>query len=517
MRDPIDRRAFLKWAGTGAAVVSIPVLAGCRPRASLAAAGAAASTGAHGTYFDRFEVGEAMLRRVMEKALSRGGDFAEVFLQHQITTYTGMEDGQVDRAYSTVGLGAGIRVLKGDATGFAYCEDLSERGLMSAADTASAVADGPPQARPRPLRATPIPNYYSSRVPWSDVGIDQKLPILERAERTLRRQDPRIIRSTIFVGNEESHIMLVNSEGVLVEDDQPMASLFATCVAKDGDQIETISDSISERRGIEFFRNENVDRLAHRVAERTLRCFDAVAAPAGELPVVLAPGVTGIMLHEAIGHGMEADYNRKGISIYSDMIGRRVAPKDVTILDDGTNPYARGSINVDDEGVPAQKTVLVENGILRSYMHDRISARHYGVAPTGSGRRQSFRYPPNPRMRNTYMLNGPMEPGEIIASVDKGIYAEVFTNGQVNIGAGDFTFYLRLGRLIENGKLGPVIKDVSLAGSGPKVLETVEMVGNDLKMMDGGGQCGKDGQFIPVGFGLPTCRAGAITIGGRIA
>jgi TldD protein len=229
----------------------------------------------------------------------------------------------------------------------------------------------------------------------------------------------------------------------------------------------------------------------------------------------MSPGTPAILLHEAIGHGMEADFNRKGISIYADRIGERIAPEDVTIIDDGTNERLRGSINIDDEGIASQRTVLVENGILRSYMHDHISSKHYNLESTGSGRRESFRFPPVPRMRNTYMLNGPYDPEEIIASVDKGLYAEMFSNGQVAIGAGDFTFFLKHGRLIEKGKLTHVVKDANLIGSGPKVLEHVDMVGNDMAMFSGGGNCGKDGQAVPVGFGMPTIRAGAISIGGR--
>jgi TldD protein len=243
--------------------------------------------------------------------------------------------------------------------------------------------------------------------------------------------------------------------------------------------------------------------------------FDAVSPPAGEYPVVLAPGLSGILLHEAIGHGMEADFNRKGVSVYADRIGTRIAPPHVTIVDDGTNEKMRGSINIDDEGAAAQRTVLVEGGILRSYMHDRISASHYKVDRTASGRRESFRFPPVPRMRNTYMMPGPHKRDEIIASVKKGLYAEMFTNGQVQIGAGDFTFYLKHGRLIEDGKLTRVVKDANLIGSGPKVLESIEMVADDLEMFSGAGYCGKDGQRIPVGFGLPTARAGAISVGGR--
>jgi TldD protein len=245
--------------------------------------------------------------------------------------------------------------------------------------------------------------------------------------------------------------------------------------------------------------------------------FEAVPAPVGEMPVVLAPGNSAILLHEAIGHGMEADFNRKGISIYVDRIGTRIAPRGVTIIDDGTCDRLGGTLNIDDEGEPVQRTLLVEDGILRTYLHDRISARHYGVAPTGSGRRQSFRYPPNPRMRNTYMASGTRDPREIIASVKKGIYAEHVLNGEVAIGAGDFAFYLKHGRMIENGKLTHVIKDANLIGNGPKVLEQMDMVGDDLAFHSGAGMCGKDGQGVPVGFGMPTVRAGGISVGGRNA
>jgi TldD protein len=249
---------------------------------------------------------------------------------------------------------------------------------------------------------------------------------------------------------------------------------------------------------------------------KTLVLFEAAPPPAGEYPVVLASGTSGILLHEAIGHGMEADFNRKGISVYAGKIGERIAPGFVTIVDDGTNPGERGSINVDDEGVESERTVLVENGILTSYMHDRISSAHYKVEPTGNGRRESYQYPPVPRMRNTYMTNGPHHPEEIIKSVKKGILAETFTNGQVNIGSGDFSFYLKNGYLIEDGKLTRPVKDANLIGFGPDVLEKVEMVGNDLEMSVGASTCGKDGQGVPVGMGLPTTKCGGISVGGVV-
>jgi TldD protein len=323
------------------------------------------------------------------------------------------------------------------------------------------------------------------------------------------------VKVTVFLTDQTSRILVANSTGRMVEDHQPMAVLSVRCVGEHKGKTESGGQSVSAMDGLAFFSDAVVQRVAREAADHTTLLFDAKSPPAGTLPVVLAPGVTGILLHEAIGHGMEADFNRKGTSIFANRIGKRIAPKGVTILDDGTNPRLRGSINIDDEGLEAQKTVLVEDGMLRSYMHDRISAGHYKIGGTGSGRRQSFRYPPVPRMRNTYMLNGKYQPQEIIKSVKKGLYAEMFSNGQVNIGAGDFTFYLKHGRMIENGKLTHVVKDANLIGNGPKVLETMDMVANDMELYSGAGYCGKDGQRIPVGFGLPTVRCGAISIGGR--
>ena len=524
MKKPVDRRDFLRGVGYGAAVVSLPALAsGCEtqaitsppPKAPAAPPVASAPPpAAHVTHFNAFGVDEGLLRKVLERGLAQGGTFSEVYLQHQVTHWVGMEDGAVNRAYTTVDLGAGIRVLKGDATGFAYSEDLTAEALLAAAATAAAVADGPSVARPKPLAAHKVTSRYLVDVPWTDVGIGDKVPMIQRAEAAARSRDKRINKVTVFLSDETSHILLANSDGVLVEDEQPMAVMWVTCVGEHKGKTETGSWSTSLRDGRRFFTPAALDETGRTAADHTMLLFDAVESPAGEIPVVLAPGIPGILLHEAIGHGMEADFNRKGTSIYANRIGQRIAPKGVTIIDDGGGRM-RGSINIDDEGAATQKTVLVDDGILRTYMHDRISAKHYGVAGTGSGRRQSFRFPPVPRMRNTYMVAGAMDPREIIASVDKGIYAEVFSNGQVMIGAGDFTFYLKHGRMIEKGKLGPVVKDANFIGNGPKVLENVQMVGSDLQQFSGAGYCGKDGQRVPVGFGLPTLKVGAISVGGR--
>jgi TldD protein len=294
-----------------------------------------------------------------------------------------------------------------------------------------------------------------------------------------------------------------------------MTNLWLSCVAEDKGKRESNSYNVAGREDFSFYGADRIDRVVREAVSRTTILFEAAQAPVGELPVVMAAGSSGILLHEAIGHGMEADFNRKNVSIYADKINRSIAQKFVNIVDDGTVAHARGAINVDDEGNPAGLTRLVEGGVLATYLHDAISARHYGVAPTGNGRRESYRHPPLPRMRATYMLPGPHRTAEIIGSVKRGIYCQNFTNGQVNIGAGDFTFYVKNGYLIEDGKLTRPVKDVNIIGNGPKALEQVDMVSDDLAIDEGGWTCGKDGQSVPVSQGLPTVRVASMTVGGR--
>ena len=310
-------------------------------------------------------------------------------------------------------------------------------------------------------------------------------------------------------------MLIADSEGRLVEDIQPMAQLWLSCTAEQGGKRETNGYNVAGREDMSFFSEERLARVIKNAVDRTTILFEAEPAPAGELPVVMAAGSSGILLHEAIGHGMEADFNRKNVSIYADKIGQNIAQPFVSIVDDGTIGRARGSINVDDEGNVSQKTMLVEGGKLATYLHDSISAKHYGVEPTGSGRRESYQHVPMPRMRSTYMLPGPHKKEEIIRSVKRGIYCENFSNGQVKIGAGDFTFYVKNGYLIEDGKLTKPIKDVNIIGNGPKVLEKIDMVSDDLMIDEGGWTCGKDGQSVPVSQGMPTVRVSAITVGGR--
>jgi TldD protein len=307
----------------------------------------------------------------------------------------------------------------------------------------------------------------------------------------------------------------MTSDGVKAEDVQPRTYLAATAVAEKNGKRERAGWNFGGRRDFSYFAPGLVEELAKTAVNRTLVLFDAVQPPAGEIPVVLGPGVTGVLLHEAIGHGMEADFNRKKISTYCTMIGKKVAEPFVTIVDDGTVPHQLGSINVDDEGTLGQKTVLVEKGILTSFIHDKISAKFYGVKPTGNGRRQSYQHYPIPRMRNTYMEAGPATPDEVIRAAGKGIYVEDVSNGQVKIGEGDFAFYVSQGRMIENGKLGAPIKDINIMGNGPKMLSNITMLANDFEFHEGGaGACGKDGQAAPCGFGQPTILVKSLTVGG---
>jgi TldD protein len=502
--DGMTRREFVALGGAAAAALSSDLLIG-----NLLAAPRA------GGHFAPFGVDEKLVRETLTAALSRGGDYAEVFFQHKISNNMVLEDGAVNRAFTGVDLGAGVRVVKGDQTGYGYTEELTLDSLRRAAQTAAAIADGPARAAPVSFSADKAPQRYPLRTRWESVRPDKKLPLLMQLNEQALKKDPRIKKVNINFGDESGAILVADSEGRWTEDTQPMTTMGLSCVAEHKGRREQNGYNVAARDGFDYYSKDRLERVVREAVERTVVLFDAVVPPAGEMPVVLAAGSSGILLHEAIGHGMEADFNRKGVSIYADKIGKPVAQKFVSIVDDGTNEHARGAINVDDEGNVAGRTTLVENGILASYLHDNISARHYKVKPTGNGRRESFRFAPMPRMRATYMLPGPHKRDEIIASVKRGIYCSNFTNGQVNIGAGDFTFYVKNGYLIEDGKLTRPIKDVNIIGNGPKVLEKVDMVADDLVIDEGGWTCGKDGQGVPVSQGIPTVRVASITVGGR--
>lgn len=508
-RNGINRRTFVQATATTAAALAVTDLFGLGK--ALAGTGPAEGIG----YFSRFGVTEKLIKDTLGAALSRGGDYADVFFQHRILNNMTLEDGAVNRASANVALGVGVRVVKGDQTGYGFTEDITADAMKRAALTAAAIAQGASKSAPKRLNVTKKDSRYPVKVRWEDVRPTQKLTILNGLNEKTFAADKRVQKVNINFMDGSGVILIADSNGRIVEDFQPMTSVYLSLVAEQNGRKENNTVNVAARSDIEFYNPARLDKLVSDGIAKTMILFDAVQPPAGEMPVVLGAGSSGILLHEAIGHGMEADFNRKNVSIYSDKIGKPIAKDFVNIIDEGTQVAARGAINVDDEGNNVGKTMLVEKGILSTYLHDSISAKHYGVKPTGNGRRQGYEYAPMPRMRSTYMLPGPHKRDEIIASVKKGIYCDHFSNGQVNIGAGDFTFFVKNGFLIEDGKLTTPIKDVNIIGNGPKVLELVDMVADDLKIDEGGWTCGKDGQSVPVSQGMPTVRVASITVGGR--
>ncbi len=508
----MSRRKLIGLGGAAFGAAAVPDLVLNLSSALAASEGPKAGIG----YFAQFGVTEELIRSTLAAALSRGGDYADVFFQHRVANNLGLEDGAVNRAYASVELGVGVRVVKGDQTGYGYTEDLTLDALRQTARTAAAIADGPAKEGPKGFRVeTRAATRYPVKRRWEDVPPGEKLPFLTGLNERVFAADKRVKKVSVAFADEGGAVLIADSTGRIVEDLQPMTRLYLSCVAEQDGRREQNGYNVAARADIGYYTPDRLTRMVNEAVARTMVLFEAVTPPAGEMPVVLGAGASGILLHEAIGHGMEADFNRKNVSIYSDKIGKPVAHKFVNIVDDGTQEAARGAINVDDEGNSAGRTMLVENGVLTTYLHDSISAKHYGVKPTGNGRRESYQYAPMPRMRSTYMMPGPHKKDEIIASVEKGIYCTNFSNGQVQIGAGDFTFYVKNGYLIEKGKLTAPIKEVNIIGNGPKVLEKVDMVADDLVIDEGGWTCGKNGQSVPVSQGIPTVRVASITVGGR--
>lgn len=505
----VSRRSFLKTSALGLASGALILDGGWLSHAN----------GAAMDYFAaEFGISDGLCEKVLAKALARGGDFADLFFEHTISNYLILEDGKVNRAYGEVALGVGIRTVKGDQVGYGYTQELEEKSMLAAAATAATIADGTTATPPVKFSRIALADRYPLKKLYSAVPLSDKLPLVQSANDKCFALSGEIIKVNATLNDQQKRILIVTSDGVKAEDLQPNSFLAASVTAERNGRRERAGYNFGGRREFSFYSPALVDELCKEAVGRVLVLFDAVKPPAGEMPVVFGPGVTGILLHEAIGHGMEADFNRKKISTFATMIGKKVAEPFVNIVDDATNERLPGSLNVDDEGTPGQKTLLVENGILTSYLHDKISARHYRVNSTGSGRRQSYEHFVQPRMRNTYMLAGPASPEEVIGSVQKGIYIKDVSNGQVKIGEGDFAFYVSQGQMIEDGKLTAPIKDVNIMGNGPKMLANITMLANDLQMNRGGaGMCGKGGQGVPVGFGQPTCRVQSLTVGGTQA
>ncbi len=508
----IKRRDFLGTVAAGSAVITMPgFLSGC----SVQSATAISSATPENPFMQWFGVDQAVVARVMSELSSRGADVADVYFQHTRSNSLTLEDGIVSNAHSNIQQGVGLRVVIGEQTGYAFTEDLTLQSMLTAARTASAIASGNRVAAPRSFNPQESGNLYTTSVAWADVGVDEKLPVMKFIEQQAKSRDATIEKVAVYWGDADERVMIATLEGRLVTDHRPMARVTVVVTAKKGDKTQTGYSNIAAREEFSWFSQERLSTMVDEAVERTLIQFDARRPPAGEMPVILAAGASGILLHEAIGHGMEADFNRKGTSIYSDMIGKKVAEPFVTVIDQADIPRERGALNYDDEGNKAGRTVMVENGILKSYLHDQISARQYALQPTGSGRRESYQYAPMPRMTCTFMEDGPHTKDEIIAAVDHGIICETYTNGQVQIGAGDYTFYVKNGWLVEGGKITAPIKDVNIIGNGPESLKRITMVANDARLDTGGWTCGKDGQSVPVSQGIPTVLVSKMTVGGE--
>lgn len=465
---------------------------------------------------DHFSITENDLLKVINEALGKGADYADIFFEHTFSNSISLRDGEVNRAASNIDFGVGIRVVSGDQTGYAYVENTEITELLKAAKTAAGIASIPSKGiTPIEIKEKHFRNHYKIERPWLDISVADKKSFVQKLNDRIFELDARVIKASVSLNDSTSYILFFNSEGILTWDYRPMSLMSGSCTMEQGGKIENGYASRAYRKGFEYLNNDLIETLAKEAVAQTSLMFDAIKPKGGEIPVVMGAGSSGILLHEAIGHTFEADFNRKNISIFSDQLGKKICSPDINVVDDGTIDNARGTINFDDEGVETQKTYIVKEGVLESYLHDRISAKHYNVSPTGNGRRQSFRYAPLPRMRVTYMENGSIPEADIIASVKQGVYVDNFTNGQVQIGGGDFTFFVKTGYLIENGKLTQPIKDINIIGNGAKVLTDITMVGNNLKIDEGTWTCGKDGQSVPVGQGLPSVLVRKLTVGGE--
>lgn len=469
---------------------------------------------------DRFPVTEELLREVVSEGLKHGGDWCDLYFEDSSYNELLLRDGEVTSGGHHLDFGAGIRVIKGDKTGYAYTEKLDRRSLLKAAGMAASIACMSSECTQTFNSGSvagikPVAACYDSRLDWRSAGISKFIPFMKRIDSEIRSRDSRAIKVVAMLSYSVSDIMMYNSLGELTCDSRPLGSVSVQTIFKQGGRTEDSSVSRSLRRGPEMIDEALLEDLVSRAVRGINAKFEAKRPKGGRMPVVMGAGASGILLHEAMGHAFEADFNRKGQSIFSGKIGEQICRKGINIVDDGTLPGSRGACRYDDEGVPGQKTYMVTDGVLTSYLHDRISASYFGVTPTGNGRRESFRYNPIPRMRATYMESGHDGSVEdLISSVKKGIYVDQFANGQVKIGEGDFTFYVKSGALIENGRLTMPVKDINIIGNGPQALADIIAVADDLKIDEGTWTCGKE-QSVPVSCGIPSVLIKGLTVGGE--
>ena len=470
---------------------------------------------------ERFGLTERTLERTLGTALGKQIDYADLYFEYRVNEEIGLEEGIVKQAAKSISQGVGVRATAEEKTGFAYSDEITVPALQFAAERARYIAAEAGESARVAVKDSrrASRNLYPVATPPSDVPIQAKVELLGEIDRIARAYDPRITNVMASVASENRLILVATSEGWVVGDARPLCRLHVTCIAEDNRsgtpnrQMGTFGGGGRAEYGF-LLDGERFARFAREAARQAIVNLEAEEAPAGTMDVVLGPGWPGILLHEAVGHGLEGDFNRKGTSAFSGRLGERVASSLCTVVDDGTIAGRRGSLNVDDEGTPTQRNVLIEAGVLKGYLQDRLNARLMAMAPTGNGRRESYAHHPMPRMTNTFMLAGPHAPEEILRSVRRGLYAVSFGGGQVDITSGKFVFSASEAYLIEDGKPTRPVKGATLIGNGPDVLTRVSMVGTDLALDEGIGTCGKDGQSVPVGVGLPTILVNGITVGG---
>jgi len=472
-----------------------------------------------GFFRERFGLDDRRLGAALDLALARPIDYADLYFEHTARDSVSLEEGIVKTGSRSIEQGLGVRAVSGERQGYAHADDVTVESLGVAANTARSIAEGSGATRRAAVSARGAsPALYPVAQAPTDVPVPSKVGLLEAIDAYARRRDPRVVQVLASIAGEHRHVMIAASDGTWVGDVQPLVRLNVQIVAQQGRRRETGSQGMGGRFELEILLDPaQWQPLVDEAVRQALVNLEAIACPAGTMDVVLGPGWPGILLHEAVGHGLEGDFNRKGTSAFAGRIGQRVASPGVTVIDDGTLPCRRGSLNVDDEGTPTQRNVLIDDGVLVGYLQDRLNARLMGMAPTGNGRRESYQHLPLPRMTNTFMLAGDDDPQDIVRSVDRGLYAASFGGGQVNITTGKFVFSASEAYRIEGGRIGAPVKGATLIGNGPDALTRVSRIGGDLRLDAGVGTCGKDGQGVPCGVGLPTLRIDGLTVGGTDA
>ncbi len=464
----------------------------------------------------KFALTEQDLETYLAEALSAGGDYADLYFEYLATSSLSIDESIVKSAVQGVSLGVGVRVISGERTGYAYSDDLSPERIRKAARVAACIAQGPSRVDKAGFEEARKRDLYPILKAPNETSLAERVELVKRADRAARAYDNRVFQVQASYIDSLRQVLVANSDGVLSSDRQPMARLSVGVLAREGNgNPQRGFAGGGGRVALDFFENEKTpEHFAREAARQAIVQLDAIAAPAGEMTVVLGPGWPGILLHEAVGHGLEADFNRKKVSAFSDRIGQLVASPLCTVIDDGTMRNRRGSLNVDDEGAPTQQNVLIEKGVLKGYLFDKLSSRLLHSGATGNGRRESYQHIPMPRMTNTFMLAGESDPADIVRSTPRGLYCASFGGGQVDITSGNFVFSASESYLIEDGKITRPVRGATLIGNGPEALKYVSMVGNDLRLDEGIGICGKEGQSVPVGVGIPTVKIDRMTVGG---